>query len=71
MTEPAKGKRGFLLYDPAKTGYFFRIYHDDEQGRKQFTDYDICVNDLAIEISDNFTVLNKDENGNRLEYKVR
>lgn len=63
---PAKGQRGFLLYNPFDHKYFFRVYAED----RSFVDYDLCVEDLEIEILDKFTSLYKGPERNRLDYNV-
>lgn len=44
----AKGKRGFLLYNPFTGKHFFRIYESDD--KRKFTDYKVCAEDIEIEI---------------------
>jgi len=61
--QPAKGKKGFLLYSPFTKIYFFRIY-DGEGG---FTDYDICACDIEIEILDEHLELYEGDR-NKLDY---
>ncbi len=51
MTEkPAKNTRGFILYNPIAKCYFFRVYgeSDTATGRKNFTDYDLCAEDIEV-----------------------
>lgn len=49
MTEtPAKGKKGFLLYNPFSKNYFFRIY--DPVDKSKFTDYRLAAEDIEVEI---------------------
>lgn len=65
--EQAKGKRGFLLYSPFSKKHFFRVYESED--KRQFTDYDLCAEDIEIEILDDWTALYKTEEGkNRLDY---
>ena len=64
--EPAKGKRGFLLYCPFKKKQVFRIYESED--KEQFTDYEICADDIEIEILDEFTTLYKTGNKVRIDY---
>lgn len=66
--EQAKGKRGFLLYSPFSKKHFFRIYESED--KRTFTDYDLCAEDIEIEILDDWTALYKTEEGkkNRLDY---
>ena len=67
--EPAKGKKGFLLYNFFTQKHFFRVYNpDSEEG---FTDYDLCAEDIEIEIIDRFTELYEGEDRNRLDYSRR
>lgn len=68
--EKAKGKRGFLLYSPYTKKHFFRVYESAD--KRQFTDYDLCAEDIGVEILDEFTALFKTEDGrNRLDYNSR
>lgn len=56
MTEtPANGKTGFLLYSPFSGKHFFRIY--DPLDKSKFVDYNLCAEDIEIQILDNFTAL--------------
>ena len=65
----AKGKKGFILYNPITKTNFFRIYHAD----KSFTDYDLATYDLEVEIVDNRHELYEyeDDRSNRLDYSRR
>lgn len=49
----AKGVKGFLLYSHFNKKYFFRVYKKD----KTFKDYDLCAEDIEIEILDDCIVL--------------
>jgi len=40
--------RGFDFHTGAETAPFFRVYNED----KSFTDYDIAIHDLEVEICD-------------------
>lgn len=62
--QPAKGKKGHLLYSPFTKTHFFRIY-DGEGG---FTDYDICAEDIEIEILDGHLELYEEGDRNKLDY---
>jgi len=64
----AKGIRGFLLYSPATQSFIFRVYESED--KRQFTDYDICVDDLEIEILDQFAELHKGER-NKIDYSKK
>jgi hypothetical protein len=47
MEQPAKNTRGYILYNPFKEKqYFFRKYNEDGT----FTDYDLNIEELAVEI---------------------
>lgn len=48
LEKPAKGVRGFLLYNPFDDRHFFRIY--DKENKRKFKDYAISIEDLEIEI---------------------
>lgn len=70
MTErPAKGQRGFLLYSPFTETYFFRVYDPEDKGK--FTDYDLCAEDIEVEIVDGLTTLYEGGKRNRLDYTRR
>lgn len=66
--EQALGSRGFLIWSPYIQGYVYRVY--DSEDKKEFTDYEINVFDLEVEIKDRFCELVVDDEGvNRLDYK--
>ena len=48
--QPAKGQKGFLLYNPFEKRYFFRVY--DSENKRKFADYKLCAEDIEIEIID-------------------
>lgn len=64
--KPAKGKRGFLLYSPARQEYFFRIYNG-----KNFTDYDLLAEEIEIEIVGDWVSLYENEERNLLEFSTK
>ena len=64
IEKPAKGVRGFLLYDYFTHRNFFRTYNED----KTFVDYDICAEDIEIEIIDESISLYVCEDRNRVDY---
>jgi hypothetical protein len=66
---PAKGKRGFLLYSPFSKKHFFRVY--DPEDKHKFTDYDLCAEDIEVEILDDFVCLYLGEDKNRLDYSSK
>lgn len=75
MTEkPAKQVRGFFLYSPLTERHFFRIYgeKDPVTGRKPFTDYKVCAEDIEVTIEAGglslYEVENGDEEKNRLDW---
>lgn len=60
MTEqPAKGKKGFLLYSPFTGKHFFRIYESED--KRTFTDYKLCAEDIEVEILAGGLTLYKEE----------
>lgn len=68
--KPAKGVKGFLLYSPFTHKHFFRVY--DKTDKSKFKDYDICAEDIEIEIIDQFTVLRTGKDGvGKLDYSAR
>lgn len=58
METPAKGTKGFLLWNPFDKCYFFRIYNED----KSFTDYDLRAEEIAVELTSNFVSLYDGDN---------
>ena len=66
----AKGVQGFLLYDPLKDEHFFRVYGevDLKTGRKEFTDYNVCAEDIKITIESDDLSLYKSDGDNRLSW---
>lgn len=46
--KPAKGAKGFLLYNPFTHRHFFRIY--DPEDKRKFTDYRLSAEDIEVEI---------------------
>lgn len=66
VTEPAKGKKGFLLYSPVTEKHFFRVYDSLVFGT--YKDYDLCAEDIEVEILDRHLVLCEGEDRNRLDY---
>lgn len=50
--KPAKGVRGFLLYNPSTDRHFLRVYGDIDPatGRNSFTDYKLSAEDIQITI---------------------
>lgn len=63
--QPAKGKKGHLLYSPFTKTHFFRIY--DAEDKSKFTDYEVCADDIEIEILDRFLELYEGDR-NKLDY---
>jgi hypothetical protein len=56
---PAKGVKGFILYNPFDKNHFFRVYSEG----KSFKDYKICAEDIEIEILDAHISLYEYEGG--------
>jgi hypothetical protein len=63
---PAKGKRGFLLYSPIRKEYFFRIYDGEN-----FTDYNLLAEEIEIEIVGNSISLYENEERNNLDFSSK
>lgn len=61
MVKPAKGTKGFLMFDAEDGMPFFRVYNSPGSGA--FIDYDILHSDLELEILDDFAVFRETENG--------
>jgi hypothetical protein len=66
MIKSAKGHKGFLLYNPITKQYFFRIYDPDDKSK--FTDYDLCAEDIEVEILSSDLELYEKPERNRLDY---
>ena len=66
VIEPAKGKKGFLLYSHVTEKHFFRVYDSLVFGT--YKDYDLCAEDIEVEILDQHLELYEGENNNRLDY---
>ena len=64
--KPAKNHKGFLLYNPYKKTYFFRIYEG-----KNFTDYDLFAEEIEIQILGNWTSLYTSEEKNKLDFSSK
>lgn len=62
----AKNKTGYLLYNPVKQKYFFRIYN-----KNTFTDYDINAEEIEIKIIDEWASLYENENYNKLDFSSK
>ena len=59
---------GFLLRS-SDDSYFFRVYGEaDQNGKKSFTDYDLCAHEIKITIEDTHLSLYEGESPNRLDY---
>lgn len=46
----AKGIKGFLLYDAIAKNHFFRVYERSDPNKVKFKDYQICAEDIKVEI---------------------
>lgn len=73
MTEkPANKVRGFFLYSPFdEDQFFFRVYGeaDPATGRKTFTDYKVCAEDVEVTIESGALSFYEIEHGeNRLDW---
>ena len=67
--KPAKGAKGHLLYNPFTGEFFFRIYN--EQDRSQFIDYDLCCEDIEIEIVSDDLVLHDHGTHGKLDWSPK
>lgn len=70
MEKPAKGTKGFIMFDVDGVP-FFRVY--TAPGSGAYIDYDILHSDLEVEILDEFAVFRETENGHgpSLDYSDR
>jgi len=66
MEKPAKNTKGYLLYSPfrKKDPYFFRIYNEDGS----FTDYDLNIEELEIEIISEFASFYEEGENKRIDW---
>ena len=64
--KPAKDKRGFLLYSPARQGYFFRIYKGES-----FKDYDLIAEEIEVKIVEDWISLYESEERNKLDFSTK
>lgn len=64
--KPAKGVTDYLLYNPFEKQYFFRVY--DSADKSKYTDYDLKIEDMEIQITDRFCSLIESEDGNCINY---
>jgi hypothetical protein len=64
--KPAKGVRGFILYNPFTGNRWFRIYDPETKGK--YTDYKISAEDIQVEILAGGLSLYEGEQGNRLDW---
>ena len=69
IEKPAKGIHGFLLYSPFTKNYFFRVY--DPENKREFTDYELVIEDLEIEILSNDACLYEGGKENKLDYSSK
>jgi hypothetical protein len=63
---PAKGKRGFLLYSPARKEYFFRAYDGEN-----FTDYNLLAEEIEVEMVGDWVSLYESEERNVLDFSTK
>lgn len=59
--EDAKGKTGFLLYNPFTEKHFFRIYHPTN--KRIYTDYRLSAEDIEVTILAGSLSLYKNKEG--------
>jgi len=65
-SEPAKGKKGFLIWCGGEK-YVFRIYDEDHS----FIDYDLLHSDCEIIINDEDAYLYTDPKGNSMDHSPK
>lgn len=65
----AKNTKGYLLHDPfnKEKPYFFRVYHKDGS----FSDYDLNIEELEIEILSNDASFYEDGDNKRLDWSSK
>jgi len=70
MTEqPAKGVKGFFLYNPFTERHFFRVY--DPDNKRQYKDYVVSAEDIEVEILAGGLSLYHDGKSGRLDWASR
>ncbi len=57
--KPTTGMRGFLIYDHAAQKHVFRVYESAD--KRKFTDYELRIMDLEVEIQGNYSSFYKDD----------
>ena len=62
----AKNIKGFLLYNPAKQEYFFRIYNSDT-----FKDYDLLAEEIELTLVGDWVSLYESEERNVLDFSTK
>lgn len=67
--KPAKGLKGFLLFDPDEKKYYFRVYAKESNTLPKYLDYKLDVYDMEIEIIDDYVFI--DPNENSITYRAR
>lgn len=71
---PAEKVRGFFLYNPFTKRHFFRVYGETDPvtGRKSFTDYKVCAEDIEVTIeAGGLSLYEGDEEKNRLDWSSK
>lgn len=66
VEKPAKGVKGFLLYNPFTDHYWFRVYNPEN--KREYKDYKLSIEDLEIEILAGGASLYESEEGNRISW---
>ena len=75
--KPAAGVSGFILYDPTSGEYFFRVYEltknfaDHTPTKKNFTDYALGAEEIAVNILSDKLSLYEGEEGNYLGWSSK
>jgi hypothetical protein len=69
--QPAKGVKGFFLYNPFTKRHWFRVY--DETDRSKYKDYRVAAEEIEVEIICDSTSLYEAEDGegNKLDWNSR
>jgi hypothetical protein len=62
--KPAKDTKGYIMYNPFKDKYFFRIY----QGSGNFIDYDINIEELEVKISSKYASFYEEKDYKKLDW---
>ena len=67
--KPAKGVKGFLLYNPFQKSHFFRVHNKKDPTK--FKDYKITAEDVEIKLLSNYNALIEKDDMYCLDYSKK